>query len=85
MVWRAPRAHNVGLGERLSDYFSESSAESDFVESEEDESGLLPRRLSRPWTRVPPRYPRPHSHLLRNRDGQRGRGNKHARRWENCA
>ena len=87
MVWRAQGARNVGLiGDYVSDYFSESSAESGHstLESEE-EDGLFPGgRLSRPKVRAPPRYPRPHSHLLRSRDGQRARGNKHARRWENC-
>ena len=70
-----------------SDYFTDSSAESEFsnLESEGEESGLgCSERVGRSRVRAPPRYPRPHSHLLRNRDGQRARGNKHARRWENC-
>ena len=70
-----------------SDYFTDSSAESEFsnLESEGEESGLgCAERVGRSRVRAPPRYPRPHSHLLRNRDGQRARGNKHARRWENC-
>ena len=88
MVWRAHRVRNMGLiSDYPSDYFSESSAESEFsnLESEGEESGLgCSERVSRTRVRAQPRYPRPHSHLLRNRDGQRARGNKHARRWENC-
>lgn len=73
------------ISDYVSDYFSESSAESEYSNLEsEEESGLVSERVSRPKVRAPPRYPRPHSHLLRNRDGQRARGNKHARRWENC-
>ena len=91
MVWRAHRGRNLGLiTDYISDYFSESSAESEYVESasEGGEEDPASARSSRPKTRAPPRYPRPHSHLLsasaRGRDGQRGPGNKHARRWENC-
>lgn len=86
MVWRAQRARNIGLiSDYGSDYFSESSAESEFSNLDsEEESGLVSDRASRPKVRAPPRYPRPHSHLLRYKDGQRARGNKHARRWENC-
>ena len=93
MAWRGQRARNLGLiGDYASDYFSESSAESERSnwESEEDGDSGAARdvdpgdRVGRSKMRAPPRYPRPHSHLLRKRDGQRARGNKHSRRWENC-
>ena len=87
MSRRAQRARNLGLiSDYASDYFSESSADSEHsnLESEEEDGLASAERVSRTKVRAPPRYPRPHSHLLRNRDGQRARGNKHARRWENC-
>ena len=83
----AQRARNLGLiSDYPSDYFSESSAESEHSkwESEEESGGGSEPRASRPKVRAPPRYPRPHSHLLRKRDGQRAGGNRHSRRWENC-
>ena len=88
-VWRAQRARNLGLiSDYASDYFSGSSAGSEYSnpqsENEEERGELVSDRVSRPKVRAPPRYPRPHSHLLSSRDGQRARGNKHARRWENC-
>ena len=95
MAWRGQRARNLGLiGDYYaSDYFSESSAESEHSnwESEEEAAGDSGApvadddgRVGRSKVRAPPRYPRPHSHLLRKRDGQRARGSKHSRRWENC-
>ena len=85
MAWRAQRARNLGLiGDYPSDYFSESSAESEHSNWESEEEVGDGGRASRPKVRALPRYPRPHSHLLRRRDGQRASGNKHSRRWENC-
>ena len=87
MAWRGQRARNLGLiSDQVSDYFSESSAESEHSnwESEEEGEDSGAQRVGRSKNRAPPRYPRPHSHLLRKRDGQRARGNKHTRRWENC-
>lgn len=39
---------------------------------------------SRPRQRQTVNYPRPHSHLFRDRFGGRVRGGRHARRQENC-
>lgn len=78
MVWRA---RNV-LGSRvISDYLSSESSEGEFVE--EEKPWPPPGRTSRPPKRTS-HIPRPHSHLFRTSDGRRARGNKHARRWENC-
>ncbi|CAI8020652.1 hypothetical protein GBAR_LOCUS12340 [Geodia barretti] len=90
MAWGGQRARNLGLiSDYVSDYFSESSAESEHSNWESEEEGedsgapAEQERVGRSKIRAPPRYPRPHSHLLRKRDGQRARGNKHSRRWEN--
>ncbi len=87
MVWRTSRSRNIlGSGDTalIPDYLSDSS-ESEFVEEEKPwPPGVGGDRTSRSKRRAPPRFPRPHSHLFRYSEGQRLRGNKHARRWENC-
>ena len=59
------------------------SSEGEFVEGEE-KPWPPEERKSRQKSRRAPRYPRPHSHLFRKASGQPSRGNKHARRYENC-
>ena len=79
MVWRSNRARNI-LGTEVLEESTSDASEGEFVEPEKP---WPPERASRTKVRAP-RYPRPHSHLFRSFDGRRARGNKHARRWENC-
>ena len=82
MVWRSSRARNIlvsGSTGLIRDYSSDSEGE--FVE--EEKPWPPEERTGRPKWRAP-RIPRPHSHLFRTSSGRRARGNKHARRWENC-
>ena len=59
-----------------------SSAESDLEPTEDQLPSLNHRSRGRDKQCV--RYPRPHSHLFRNRFGGRTRGGRHARRQDNC-
>ena len=78
MVWRT---RNVLGSCVITDYLSSESSEGEFVE--EEKPWPPPGRASRQKRRTA-RLPRPHSHLFRTADGRRVRGNKSARRWENC-
>ena len=58
-----------------------SSAESDLEINHDEITGA---RRSRSRQKLSLHYPRPHSHLFRDRFGGRSRGGRHARRHDNC-
>ncbi len=62
--------------------YSDSSAESDLEPTEDKLLSLHNRSRGRDKQCV--HYPRPHSHLFRDRFGGRTRGGRHARRLDNC-